>query len=260
MLDEKESKWEALYHLVLLKRGFDNQWLKRHFNNIFRGSFEKVWTGVLDRSPIIPKDGKVFLEMQHPGFRKAIESIAATDFQAIRISDPEFPDVLRRGESDVPVIYAQGNLELLYEKTMALKAPYDAKRIFDGDRHIGDTRPTWDEFTKSVIDSTIELVKDGFTLVAEVYGDAHRIAINTALKYGEGRVIGVVKGGLDGAGKRELNARVAREGLLVSDMPVGMKYLYEHFEEFNHKRIFTNLEKHLASFGTIMLYEVERQD
>ncbi|MCW8966691.1 MAG: DNA-processing protein DprA, partial [Candidatus Pacearchaeota archaeon] len=229
------GKRDALYHLVLMHEGLSNEEIRSPIVNSWRRGFQSVCNMLFEGKNITKME---FLESLNENFRQSVYAIYREDFHTIRVNDVNFPKCLR--QSSCSAIYTKGDNELLRAPTISVNGSYNAEEKLEPSK--------WEEYQKEVIGSVIGLVKKGFTIVSEVYGDTHRIALNTALKYG-GSAIGIVKGGLDAHVEETLKPRLLKKGLLVSDMPVGMRYLWD-FSAFNSRRLSSNIEMYLSNFGT----------
>lgn len=238
------NKREALYHLAFLEEGNDNGKLRSALLCRPSGGFEEVWTGSLNRREIkmLP------LMLRNEGFGPAVKAISGVDFRTLGINNWEFPDSLRDVECSSPVVYFQGDEDLFYRDVVCVKGAYRAEEKIRAE-DFKDVDLVWEGYVKEVFDSTLGMVKDGYTIAAEVFGDTHNIALNTAMKYGSGKVIGIVKDGLDGWIDSRLKARILEKGLLVSDVPVGVRQLFGKDKRFSSMSKFSDIEMYLGNYG-----------
>jgi hypothetical protein len=239
-----KNKREALYHLALLEEGNGNGDLRSALLCRPSGGFEEIWTGSLNRREIKMST----LMFKNEGFGPAVKAISAIDFRALGINNWRFPDGLRDVECSSPVVYFQGDEDLFYCDSVCVKGDYKAEEKIRAE-DFRDVDLAWEGYVKEVANSTLKMMKNGYTIVAEVFGDSHNIALNTAMKYGDGKVIGIMKDGLDGWIDSRLKARILEKGLLVSDVPVGVRQLFGKDKRFGSMSRFSDIEMYLGNYG-----------
>ena len=157
----------------------------------------------------------------------AIERLGA---RALFVDEADYPALLRATESAPPMLIVRGSLALLRRPAIAIvgarNASAGACRFARGLAH--------------------QLVGEGATIVS---GLAR--GIDTAAHIGsiDGGTVGVIASGIDIAyppENRELQERIAREGLLIAEQPPGTEPLARHFPSRN--RIIAGL-----ALGTVVV-------
>lgn len=211
-----KDKREALYHLALLREGYDNVNIRKSLLNMTRGGFGDIWTRLLDRPHIKKKSELISL---NENFEGSINAIYRAKFESIGINDWKFPGTLKDVGCSSPTVYFQGNKDLLYKDAVCIKGSYFAKKTIR--EMVGeDYEEVWDRYVRDIQEEIFRLMNEGCAIISDVSGDVGEMVLNTAMT-GDKRVVGIMKDGLDGRINGGLRKRVLREGLLVSDVPVG---------------------------------------
>lgn len=148
------------------------------------------------------------------------------DFKVITVNDPQYPEKLRSVEGATPVLYCRGDLSLLNaEKTISFvgtRELYDSEHIKHGD-----------EVIARLLSAGYQAIVSGLATGSDTLG--HK----SALKY-RGRTIGVLGTPLDQyfpKENRELQDEIAKNHLLVSEYPVGIRSFGSFFASRNRTTV-----------------------
>jgi DNA processing protein len=138
---------------------------------------------------------------------RKVEQYEKLGIKLVTFLDPGYPDLLKRSPQPPWVLYAMGNTELLRRPCLSM---------------VGTRTPT--AYGKRVaMDFAKQLSERGFTLVSGLARGIDACAHLGALT-GSGSTIAVLGGSLDQIyppENRSLYHQIAREGLLISEMPYG---------------------------------------
>jgi DNA processing protein len=143
----------------------------------------------------------------------------AADRHVLTLADPDYPPLLRRLEDAPPVLFVEGDLNALWRAQIAMVGSRNASR-----HGTGTARDFARHFARLGI-----VVTSG--LAEGIDGAAHAACLDA-----EGATIAVCGTGLDHVypeRHRALARRIARQGALVSDFPIGTPPLPEHFPRRN---------------------------
>lgn len=136
-----------------------------------------------------------------------VERLAAAGAELIPITDPRYPDLLKQIYDAPPMLFARGRTELLETLSIAV---------------VGTRRPT--PYGKAAATQlTREMVDAGLTITSGMARGIDTAAHQAALEQG-GNTIAVFGCGVDElypAENRKLADRIAAEGLVLSDFPMG---------------------------------------
>ena len=223
------DKLEAMYHaaLILSKRvRIASSKADREVEKLLleHGSFQNIFE---KKDSLFPKYD---LE-EVKGLDKVVKVLEKVpDFRTLTVADSEFPKSLR---GITPVIYCQGDVSLLNEKSIAV---------------VGTREPEInDELAGTKY--TMNLVEEGYTIVSGLARGCDTLAHEIAINY-KGRTIAVLGEPLyrlDGREPSELQQRIAEEHLLVSQFPVGLTTFPSHFAYRNATTV------GLASDGIVVI-------
>ena len=159
---------------------------------------------------------------------------ASPKHHIVTISASEYPHLLKQIFDPPPIIYAWGNLSLLnYAPRIAIVGGRKATTL-------GKTLAF--EFSQQLSQLGITIVSG---LARGIDGEAHKGALSNT----GNNTIAVLANGLDSIYPSEhssLNRRIVSSGLLLSEFPIGVKPLPQHFPRRN--RIISGL-----SLGTIVI-------
>lgn len=197
-----------------------NNKLREMLMNI--GSFEDIYEQHFGMFPI-----EEHIEKQLDKVYRKIDF----DFRCITINDPEYPEKLKSVEGATPVLYCRGDLSLLEaERTIS----------FVGTRELHD--PEHIRHGDEVIE---RLLKAGFqAIVSGLAAGSDTLGHKSALKY-SGRTIAVLGTPLDQyfpKENKELQDEIARNHLLVSEYPIGIRSFGSFFA--NRNRTTVGLSSH----------------
>jgi len=208
---KQETKKEAIYHTAMTYAGVVHPGSIKAEETIKKalkeaGSFENIFLST----------GNRLEDITDRSFRKAKERIEETDFQMLTIIDEEWPSSLQT--KGMPgVLYYQGDIELAYQKTMAV---------------VGTRNPTgYDlQLEKEIVQ---RLLAKGIVIVSGLAAGCDAAGHKAALDHG-GKTIAVLGTPIDRyypAQNRELQDRIRNEGLLISQYPIGIRvqrYFFSH--------------------------------
>jgi|SRR3989338_11172651 len=144
------------------------------------------------------------------------------NFKTVKINDSIFPDLLRRVEGAPPVLYLRGDESLLKTRGFAVVGTRNLK---DADYF----------YQKEGVNAVEDLMKGGFTIVSGLAIGCDTLAHRTAMNE-KGRIIAVLGTPLNRyypGENRELQDRIAKEHLLISQYPVGIETQPFHFANRN---------------------------
>lgn len=145
--------------------------------------------------------------------------LGASDHHLVPFTDPKYPRLLRELDDRPLALYAAGNLDALGEPSLAAV----------GSRN--PTRPGSDtafELTRALAERGLTIVSG---LAAGIDTAAHRGALSA-----QGVTIAVLGSGLDiiyPAVNRDLSEAIRRDGLIVSEFPLGTPPRRTHFPQRN---------------------------
>ena len=145
--------------------------------------------------------------------------LGASDHHLVPFTDPKYPRLLRELDDRPLALYAAGNLDALGEPSLAAV----------GSRN--PTRPGSDtafELTRALAERGLTIVSG---LAAGIDTAAHRGALTA-----QGVTIAVLGSGLDiiyPAVNRDLSEAIRRDGLIVSEFPLGTPPRRTHFPQRN---------------------------
>lgn len=148
------------------------------------------------------------------------------DFKAITINDPEYPEKLRSVDGATPVLYCRGDLSLLNaNKTISFvgtRELHNPEHVRHGDAVIG-----------RLLNAGYQAIVSGLAAGSDTLGH------QAALKY-LGRTIAVLGTPLDQyfpKENRELQDEIARNHLLVSEYPIGIRSFGSFFANRNRTTV-----------------------
>ena len=221
-LYEDRSKNESLFHAALIYSGKinagnnGNDYLKEKL--IEYGSFRKIYENF---------NGLISLEDSLKSV-KGIENVAKSlenidfEFNVLTVNDYDFPEQLRK-EGITPVIYTRGDLNLFKKKSIGVV----------GTRFI---YPNKDRIAyEEANDLMKRLLEKDYVIVSGMAEGCDTIAHTYAVE-NNGKTIGVLGTPLNicyPASNRALQERVAKEHLLVSQYPIGIRAFRHYFAERN---------------------------
>ncbi|WP_289078144.1 DNA-processing protein DprA [uncultured Thalassospira sp.] len=169
-----------------------------------------------------------------------IELAKQRQAKPVIFGDPEYPALLARIEDAPPYFYAIGRLELLAQSAIGIVGARNASANGCG-------------FARKI---SHELVSAGYVVASGmargIDGAAHEAALNAARTTGGktgGGTIAVLGGGVDVIYPREHRAlyeQLCQDGLVISEMPPGLKPQARHFPRRN--RIISGL-----AHGTVVI-------
>nr|WP_269136416.1 MULTISPECIES: DNA-processing protein DprA [Vibrio] len=201
-------------------------------NNMLRdmllniGSFEDIYNQNFGMFPIEER-----VENQ---LDRAYEKIDF-DFKVITINDPEYPEKLRSVEGATPVLYCRGDLSLLNaDKTIS----FVGTRELHNPEHVRHG----DEVIARLLNAGYKAIVSGLATGSDTLGH------QAALKY-SGRTIAVLGTPLDQyfpKENRELQDEIAKNHLLVSEYPIGIRSFGSFFANRNRTTV------GLASEGVVV--------
>ena len=153
------------------------------------------------------------------GAEQDLEWLGSADHHVLFIDDKVYPDLLSQIASPPPVLFLKGRTELLYAPQLAI---------------VGSRNPT-PAGIENARAFAEHLSRTGFTITSGlalgIDGAAHEGALG-----GQGSTIAVTGTGLDRiypAQHRQLAHRIAGEGLVVSEFPVGASPQKNNFPRRN---------------------------
>lgn len=218
MFDDK-NKSESLYHAALIyskKIGIGNNsaneklrdWLKDY------GTFEKIYSNLYEGNDV---KGSL---MKINGLENVIKKLNGIDFdfKVLTINDIDFPEHLKKVEEATPVIYTRGDLNLFNRKSMGVVG---TRFIFPN-----KDRQAYDEANNVMK----RLMVADFVIVSGLAEGCDTIAHIHAIEHG-GSTIAVLGTPLDKyypASNKDMQEKIAKEHLLISQYPIGIKS-FEHF-------------------------------
>lgn len=191
----------------------------------------------LDALPMLAARGgrRDFRPASLADVQRELAAIQKLGARALFVDEPDYPALLRATETAPPMLTVRGSLDLLRRPVVAVVGARNASA--------GACR-----FARELAH---QLTGEGATVVS---GLAR--GIDTAAHMGsiEGGTVGVIASGMDIAyppENRELQERIAREGLLVAEQPPGTEPLARHFPSRN--RIIAGL-----ALGTVVVEAAPR--
>jgi DNA processing protein len=137
----------------------------------------------------------------------------------VTLGDPEYPPALLQSPDPPLLLYVHGRVSLLSAPSVAI---------------VGSRNPT-PQGEQNARAFATHLSRAGFTVVSGLALGIDAAAHEGGLA-GAGSTVAVVGTGLDRVyprRNRELAHRIAREGLLVSEFPLGSEPLHQHFPQRN---------------------------
>ena len=143
----------------------------------------------------------------------------AADRHVLTLADPDYPPLLRRLEDAPPLLFVEGDLNALWRAQIAMVGSRNASQ-----HGLGTARDFARHFARLGL-----VVTSG--LAEGIDGAAHAACLDAG-----GATIAVCGTGLDRVypeRHRELARRIAAQGALVSDFPIGTPPLPEHFPRRN---------------------------
>jgi DNA processing protein len=169
------------------------------------GSFEEIYNA---------KSSKI------TNLDKLESKIEKLDFRTITIKDEDFPKHLAQYENTTPVLYVMGDVSLFSNKSVAV---------------VG-TRKLEDEIDITAGEQITErLVRAGYTVVSGLAEGCDTLGHMKAIEF-EGKTIAVLGTALDSyfpAKNRELQKEIAKNHLLVSQYPIGIRTFPNFFAHRN---------------------------
>ncbi|EOX4840767.1 DNA-processing protein DprA [Vibrio alginolyticus] len=148
------------------------------------------------------------------------------DFKVITINDPEYPEKLRSVEGATPVLYCRGDLSLLNaDKTISFvgtRELHNPEHVRHGDSVIG-----------RLLNAGYQAIVSGLAAGSDTLGH------QAALKH-SGRTIAVLGTPLDQyfpKENRELQDEIAKNHLLVSEYPIGIRSFGSFFANRNRTTV-----------------------
>jgi len=223
MLYEDKNKNESLFHAALIysnrfraDKEASNELLKEKLKEY--GSFESIFKSLFN---IQEQD----ILKRIPSLENVVEKLNAVefDFKLLTVKDIDFPNQLSSNPGAPPAIYVRGDISLFNNKNIAVV----------GTRHI---YPNKDFQAYKEADNTIRrLVKNGYTLVSGLAEGCDTIAHEKAIELG-GKTIAVLGTPLNQsypAQNKELQEKIAKKHLLVSQYPIGIKTFGSYFAHRN---------------------------
>ncbi|ELS9243392.1 DNA-protecting protein DprA [Vibrio cholerae] len=222
MINLAKDQKLAWYHaaLILTKKMSvgsvsANNKLRDMFLNI--GSFEDIFNQYFGMFPIEER-----IENQLDSAYSKINF----DFKVITINDPEYPEKLRSVEGATPVLYCRGDLSLLNaDKTISFvgtRELHNPEHVRHGEAVIG-----------RLLNAGYQAIVSGLAAGSDTLGH------QAALKY-SGRTIAVLGTPLDQyfpKENRELQDEIARNHLLVSEYPIGIRSFGSFFANRNRTTV-----------------------
>jgi DNA processing protein len=202
------------------------------------GSPQAIFGGsAATRRELTGPEWVAILESEPPTWRSDVAALqrwldAAADRSWISLGDPRYPDSLLQTGDPPLLLYLQGHVELLRSRCMAI---------------VGSRNPTA-QGADNARAFAEHLGRAGFTVVSGLALGIDGAAHTGALASGAG-TIAVVGTGLDRVyprAHRDLAHRIAENGLLVSEFPLGTPPLAANFPQRN--RIIAGL-----SLGTLVV-------
>ena len=228
-----------MYHsaLILLKeikagtkQGDDNlrSLLEKH------GSFEAIFTDKIKGT----LEDKI---AEHDSLKKAKKKIEnfKKDFSIVTINDRQFPEKLNSMRGTTPVLYFQGDISLAEKKTIAVV----------GTRELKDEEDITEG--KKIMQ---RLINKDYVIVSGLARGCDTLA-NTYAVNNSGKTIAVLGTTLDEHYPREnkdLQDRISKEHLLVSQYPVGIKTFPSYFAHRNRTLV------GLSSDGVIVILSSDK--
>jgi len=158
-------------------------------------------------------------EGRHPGVTAALDWLCAEDHHLLTLDDPDYPALLSEIQDPPLALYVKGRRHLLEQPALAI---------------VGSRNPsvlgmqTAGSFAKSFAQAGLTVISG---LALGIDAAAHQGALGTA-----GSTIAVVGTGLDivyPSRNRALAHRIAAQGALVSEFPLGMPAMKDHFPRRN---------------------------
>ncbi|TOL81485.1 DNA processing protein DprA [Vibrio parahaemolyticus] len=181
------------------------------------GSFEDIYNQHFGMFPIEEK-----IENQLDSVYSKIDF----DFKVITINDPEYPEKLRSVEGATPVLYCRGDLSLLNaDKTISFvgtRELHNPEHVRHGEVVIG-----------RLLNAGYQAIVSGLAAGSDTLGH------QAALKY-SGRTIAVIGTPLDQyfpKENRELQDEIAKNHLLVSEYPIGIRSFGSFFANRNRTTV-----------------------
>ncbi|WP_108791180.1 DNA-processing protein DprA [Erythrobacter sp. Alg231-14] len=156
---------------------------------------------------------------------REIEGVRAAGARYLFHDQPDYPELLSRLDSAPPIITCRGRLELASQPCVAIVGARSASAAS----------------VTLARTFAAQLAQRGFTIVSGlargIDGAAHEGALNAVdADIGGGRTIGVIASGIDIAyppQHKELQERIAQEGLLIAEQPPGTEPRGRHFPSRN---------------------------
>ncbi|AWG84096.1 DNA processing protein DprA [Vibrio parahaemolyticus] len=192
-----------------------NKKLREMLTNI--GSLEDIYN---QHFGMIPIEEKIESQLD-----KAYSKIDF-DFKVITINDPEYPEKLKSVEGATPVLYCRGDTSLLHlDKTISFvgtRELYNPEHVRHGDAVIA-----------RMLNAGYQAIVSGLAAGSDTLG--HQAAI----KHG-GRTIAVLGTPLDQyfpKDNKELQDEIAKNHLLVSEYPIGIRSFGSFFANRNRTTV-----------------------
>ncbi len=222
-MPDEINKKECYYHSALIlskkvrigteKANSDLAKLLRSY-----GTFEEIYHQLnksASKENILSDNNLLDLE-------KRIEK--ASLFKTLTINSTDFPKHLSSRYGSTPVLYVCGDISLLSNKSIAVV----------GTRKLQD-----DIDIKEGIDIVRRLVEHGYTVVSGLAEGCDTLGHTKAIELG-GKTIAVLGTPIDSYypnSNRKLQEKIAKEHLLVSQYPVGIRTFPSYFAHRNHTTV-----------------------
>ncbi|MEM2956140.1 MAG: DNA-processing protein DprA [Candidatus Pacearchaeota archaeon] len=228
MVYEDKNKNESLFHatLIYLKivsagTASGNKKLKEFLEKY--GSFEGIYNVYKGSMSIEDSLKKI------KGLENIINKLNNLnfDFKVITIKDINFPEHLRKIENATPVLYARGDLNLLNKKSIAVV----------GSRHIYPNKDR--QVYEEAYDVMKRLVEKKYVIVSGLAEGCDTIGHIQTIENG-GKTIAVLGTPLDQyypSSNKNLQEKIAREHLLISQYPIGIRTFKSYFTNRNHTTV-----------------------
>ena len=172
------------------------------------------------RAAAVPDLGKAFEQGgTDPRVETALAWLAGSKHHLLSLDDPAYPCLLREIDDAPPLLYVSGRLDLLQRPALAMVGSRNPSAL---------GAQTAEAFAGAFSGSGLTVVSG---LALGIDAAAHRGALD-----GAGSTIAVVGTGLDlvyPARNRDLAHRIAADGALVSEFPLGMAARADHFPRRN---------------------------
>ena len=191
----------------------------------------------LERSGIPAAMRRAILHPDEEAVRKDLAWLEQPDCHIVHLQSPDFPSLLAELADPPALLYARGDLTALHLPALAI---------------VGSRNPTHGGVRNALAFSR-HLAASGFCIVSGLAQGIDTAAHAGALESG-GRTVAVLGHGIDSVypdSNRELALRIAAEGALVSEYPLGSPPRREHFPQRN--RLISGL-----SLGTLVVEAAKR--